>query len=81
MTPGDGMGMKPNADGKCATDEPIKGNLTKKGNKIYHVPGLPNFEQVKPEECFKTAADAEKAGYHALKANTMSKGSEPKTKN
>jgi hypothetical protein len=81
MTPGNAMGMKPNAEGKCAADEPIKGNLTKKKNKIYHEPGSSNYEQVKPEECFKTAADAEKAGYHALKTNTMSKGAETKTKN
>jgi micrococcal nuclease len=67
MATGDAMGMKPKADGQCATDEPIKGKLSKKGNKIYHEPGSPNYEQVKATECFKTAADAQKAGYHALK--------------
>jgi hypothetical protein len=81
MTPGNAMGMKPNAEGKCAADEPIKGNLTKKGNKIYHEPSSAYYEKVKPEECFKTAADAQKAGYHALKTDSKTKSSETKTKN
>jgi hypothetical protein len=75
------MGMKPQADGKCATDEPIKGKLTKNGNKIYHEPGSLNYEKVKATECFKTAADAEKAGYRPIKSNTTHKDSESKKKN
>ena len=81
MTPENAMGMKPNADGKCAADEPIKGKLSKRGNKIFYEPGSANYQQLKPIECFKTAADAQNAGYHALKADSMTKGSETKTKN
>ena len=81
MTPENAMGMKPNADGKCAADEPIKGKLSKRGNKIFYEPGSANYQQLKPIECFKTAADAQKAGYHALKADSMTKDSETKTKN
>ena len=81
MTPENAMGMKPNAEGKCAADEPIKGKLSKRGNKIFYEPGSANYQQLKPIECFKTAADAQKAGYHALKADSMTKGSETKTKN
>jgi hypothetical protein len=76
-----GMGMKPQADGKCATDEPIVGKLTKNGNKIYHEPGSLNYEKVKATECFKTAADAEKAGYRPIKSNTTHKDSDSKKKN
>jgi hypothetical protein len=76
-----GMGMKPNADGKCATDEPIKGKLTKNGNKIYHEPGSLNYEKVKATECFKAATDAEKAGYRPIKSNTTHKDSDSKKKN
>jgi hypothetical protein len=81
MTPENAMGMKPNAEGKCAADEPIKGKLSKRGNKIFYEPGSANYQQLKSIECFKTAADAQKAGYHALKADSMTKGSETKTKN
>jgi hypothetical protein len=76
-----GRGMKPNADGQCATDESIKGKLTKNGNKIYHEPGSLNYKKVKATECFKTAADAEKAGYRPMKPSTTHKTSETKTKN
>lgn len=81
MTSGNAMGMKPNADGKCAADEPIKGKLSKRGNKIFYEPGSANYQQLKPIECFKTAADAQKAGYHALKTDSKTKSSETKTKN
>jgi hypothetical protein len=76
-----GMGMKPKADGKCATDEPIVGKLTKNGNKIYHEPGSLNYEKVKATECFKTAVDAEKAGYRPIKSSATHKDSDSKKKN
>jgi len=58
-------GMKPQGT-QCAGDEPVKGNV-KGEKKIYHVPGSKGYEDTKPETCFKTAADAEKAGFHAPK--------------
>jgi len=58
-------GMKPQGT-QCAGDEPVKGNV-KGEKKIYHVPGSRGYKDTKPETCFKTAADAEKAGFHAPK--------------
>ena len=58
-------GMKPQGN-QCAGDEPVKGNV-KGEKKIYHIPGSKGYGDTKPETCFKTAADAEKAGFRAPK--------------
>jgi len=58
-------GMKPQGN-QCAGDEPVKGNV-KGEKKIYHIPGSKGYRDTKPETCFKTAADAEKAGFRAPK--------------
>ena len=58
-------GMKPQGN-QCAGDEPVKGNV-KGEKKIYHIPGSKGYKDTKPETCFKTAADAEKAGFRAPK--------------
>ncbi|MBP2384761.1 hypothetical protein [Paeniglutamicibacter kerguelensis] len=50
----------------CPTAYPIKGNRT--GSNLvwkYHVPGGRYYNITNPEECFKSAADAIKAGYRA----------------
>jgi endonuclease YncB( thermonuclease family) len=41
----------------------IKGNRNRKGQWIYHVPGMPYYERTRPEEVFCTEADAKAAGY------------------
>ena len=41
----------------------IKGNRNRKGQWIYHVPGMPYYDQTRPEEIFCSEADAQKAGY------------------
>lgn len=51
----------------CPEDYPVKGNINSKGEKIYHVPGGQFYEKTKPEMCFKTPGDAEKAGFRASK--------------
>ncbi len=60
-----GGGMKPKGT-QCAADEPVKGNV-KGDKKIYHIPNSKGYSDTKPEMCFKTAADAEKAGFRAPK--------------
>ncbi|OPA77009.1 nuclease [Paenibacillus selenitireducens] len=45
----------------------IKGNINRKGEKIYHVPGGASYESTKAEEMFYTEAEAEKAGYRKAK--------------
>ena len=52
----------------CPAGFPVKGNRTGSNKEWkYHVPGQRFYKSTKPEECFKTAADARKAGYRASK--------------
>ncbi len=52
----------------CPAGYPVKGNRTGSNSEWkYHVPGGAFYDRTKPEECFKTAADARKAGYRASK--------------
>lgn len=44
----------------CPSWAPIKGN---RNSMIYHVPSGAFYSQTKPEECFRTEADAVAAGY------------------
>lgn len=45
--------------GQCA----IKGNRNRKGEWIYHLPGMPYYDATRPEEIFCTEAQARAAGY------------------
>lgn len=45
----------------------VKGNIDAKGNKIYHLPGDPNYKKTIAEECFPDAASAAAAGYRPIK--------------
>ena len=47
------------ASGSCN----IKGNRNRKGQWIYHVPGMPYYDQTRAEEVFCTEAEARAAGY------------------
>lgn len=41
----------------------IKGNRNRKGQWIYHLPGMPYYEETRAEEMFCTEAQAQTAGY------------------
>lgn len=41
----------------------IKGNRNRKGQWIYHLPGMPYYDQTRAEEIFCTEAEAQAAGY------------------
>jgi endonuclease YncB( thermonuclease family) len=41
----------------------IKGNRNRKGQWIYHLPGMPYYDQTRPEEIFCTEEEAQAAGY------------------
>lgn len=41
----------------------IKGNRSRRGEWIYHLPGMPYYEQTRAEEIFCTEAAAQAAGY------------------
>ncbi|TRY27962.1 nuclease [Brevibacillus sp. LEMMJ03] len=47
--------------------KPIKGNINAKGEKIYHVPGSPNYERTKAEVWFATEEEAKAAGFRPPK--------------
>jgi hypothetical protein len=47
------------AAGSCS----IKGNRNRKGQWIYHLPGMPYYAQTRAEEMFCTEAQAQAAGY------------------
>lgn len=47
------------ASGNCN----IKGNRNRKGQWIYHMPGMPYYDQTRAEEIFCTEAQAQAAGY------------------
>jgi hypothetical protein len=46
----------------------IKGNVNRAGEKIYHLPGQANYENVQAEETFETEAQAQAAGYRRSQA-------------
>ena len=41
----------------------IKGNQNRRGRWIYHLPGMPYYDQTRPEQLFCTEAEAQAAGY------------------
>lgn len=61
------LGVKPNGT-DCPTNAPIKGNINKKGNNIFHEAKAKNYKAIKPEICFADVATAQKAGFKAAKA-------------
>jgi len=56
------------AYGPGPNGETIKGNINKKGEKIYHMPGQKYYDMTNPEEWFFTEEDAQRAGYRKSKA-------------
>ncbi|MFZ1743081.1 MAG: thermonuclease family protein [Pontixanthobacter sp.] len=45
----------------------IKGNRSRRGDWIYHLPGMNYYEQTRPEELFCTESQALRAGYRRSK--------------
>lgn len=56
---------KPQPSGNCR----IKGNHSRRGERIYHLPGMPYYEQTVAEEVFCTEAQARAAGYRRSRAD------------
>jgi endonuclease/exonuclease/phosphatase family metal-dependent hydrolase len=58
----------PTAPGPSALDSPVKGNISRGGNKLYHLPACPNYTRVKidvskGEGTFADEAAAQAAGF------------------
>lgn len=56
---------KPQPSGNCR----IKGNHSRRGELIYHLPGMPYYEQTVAEQIFCTEGQARAAGYRRSKAD------------
>ena len=56
---------KSGASGGCR----IKGNHSRKGELIYHLPGMPYYAETRAEAMFCTEAEARKAGYRRSRAD------------
>ena len=44
----------------------VKGNITSKGEKIYHLPGQPEYDEVKAEATFGSEEEARAAGFRPV---------------
>ena len=59
------LGSKPQPSGNCR----IKGNRSRNGEGIYHLPGMPYYSQTVAEQIFCTEAEARAAGYRRSRAD------------
>jgi hypothetical protein len=50
--------------GVCPTSHPVKAKLT---SKIFHLPGMLNYDRTNPDRCYKDAPSAEKDGLRPAK--------------
>ncbi|MGK2950700.1 MAG: sunset domain-containing protein, partial [Acidimicrobiales bacterium] len=48
----------------CPTSHPVKAKLT---SKIFHLPGMLNYERTRPDRCYRDADAAEGDGLRAAK--------------
>jgi hypothetical protein len=51
-------------DGSCPGTHPVKAKLA---SKIFHLPGMANYERTTPDRCYLDAAHAEADGLRAAK--------------
>jgi hypothetical protein len=50
--------------GACPTSHPVKAKVS---SKIFHLPGMTNYERTNPDRCYADSADAESDGLRAAK--------------
>ncbi|MEH2298251.1 MAG: hypothetical protein V7K88_04095 [Nostoc sp.] len=67
LTGAEKLGVKPQGETTCPSQAPVKGKITKNRGNIYHVAKSRNYDQTKPDICFKDEVTAEKAGFRAPK--------------
>jgi hypothetical protein len=51
-------------DGVCPTTHPVKAKLS---SKIFHLPGMMNYDRTNPDRCYRDAEAAEADGLRAAK--------------
>jgi hypothetical protein len=54
----------PDDDGSCPTSHPIKAKLT---SKVFHLPGMANYDRTKADRCYLDAGAAEADGLRQAK--------------
>lgn len=59
------LGVAPANRTTCPATHPVKGNVNSKKERIYHVPGGSSYNRTHPERCFRSAAEAQQAGFRA----------------
>lgn len=52
------------ADGACPTSHPVKAKLR---SKIFHLPGMANYDRTNPDRCYLGAAEAKADGLRPAK--------------
>ena len=52
------------SDGGCPASHPVKAKLS---SKIFHLPGMANYERTSPDRCYLDATHAEADGLRAAK--------------
>ena len=52
------------AGGACPSSHPVKGKIA---SKIFHLPGMANYERTKPDRCYLDASAAEADGLRPAK--------------
>ena len=66
-TPATSLGVEPvtaaNGFVSCPKGYPVKGNISLSGEQIFHVPAGDFYAKTRPERCFATSAQAQRAGY------------------
>ena len=57
-------GVKPQKNGLCSEEAPIKGNFTTHSGErcSYHMPGQRFYEKTRPERCYANEAEAVRDG-------------------
>ena len=50
--------------GGCPSSHPVKGKLS---SRIFHLPGMLNYERTAPDRCYVDAAAAEADGFRSAK--------------
>ncbi len=59
-----GSWSDPADDGSCPTSHPVKAKLT---SKVFHLPGMANYERTKADRCYLDAGAAEADGLRQAK--------------
>ena len=60
-----GVATAPPTDGQCPATHPVKGNHSRSGDFIYHIPGSQFYDRTEAEVCFASAEEAQAAGFRA----------------